>query len=642
MKNIRPAFCCLLLVIFLAQWGMSQTSQSLIEGERKAFQQKLRSPENALTADYDIIYHRLEWDVNPAVKYISGEITSYFSVLEEDFQTVHFDLATNMQVNEVLYHGEVMAFEQLPGDLLKIDLPAPLAQGTIDSISVDYEGIPTSSGFGNFIQSSHGSQPILWTFSVPYGAREWWPCKQSLTDKVDSIDIYITTAPEHKAASNGALISITEVGEKVLHHWRHRYPIASYLIAFSVTNYASYSEYVHLENGDSIEILNYVYPENLASAKTQTVRLKEVMELYNELLGIYPYASEKYGHAQFGFGGGMEHQTMSFMGSFNYSLIAHELAHQWFGDKVTYGSWRDAWLSEGFATYLAGVIYEYLGQPAEWRQWKISQIYNVTLSSGGSVWVDDTTSVGRIFDGRLTYDKGSLLVHMLRWVLGDEAFYQGLRDYLDDPELAYGFARTEDLQLRLENASGLDLSDFIEDWFYGQGYPSYQVFAGVSGNSASLRIEQTTSHNSVDFFEMPIPLLFIGDGVDTLIRLDHSFSGEKFNVEVDFDIENIRFDPDFRLLSKNNTVEISSALDEVQKYKLKVFPNPAGGQLNVESRQGMEGAILYDGAGNIVREEAIASTKYEFNTAGLPQGIYLLQVDMKGKRIIRQIAIGSE
>lgn len=122
-------------------------------------------------------------------------------------------------------------------------------------------------------------------------------------------------------------------------HWKLRYSIASYLIAIALTDYQSYSNYVRLKNGDSIEILNYVYPETLEQVKQETPQAIELIELYNKLVGIYPFANEKYGHAQFGWGGGMEHQTMSFMNNFSFGLVAHELAHQWFGDYITLASW---------------------------------------------------------------------------------------------------------------------------------------------------------------------------------------------------------------------------------------------------------------------------------------------------------------
>jgi len=182
------------------------------------------------------------------------------------------------------------------------------------------------------------------------------------------------------------------------------------------------------------------------------------MNLYTTLFEEYPFANEKYGHAQFGWGGGMEHTTVSFMGSFGRNLIAHELAHQWFGNKITCGSWKDIWLNEGFATYLSGLTIENLDGNSAFITWKQQRINSITSQPNGAVYLtdSDTTSVNRIFNGRLSYDKGSMVLHMLRKKLGDADFFQGLKNYLADANHAYGYAKTEDFIAIMETTSGQD------------------------------------------------------------------------------------------------------------------------------------------------------------------------------------------
>jgi aminopeptidase N len=191
------------------------------------------------------------------------------------------------------------------------------------------------------------------------------------------------------------------------------------------------------------------------------------------------------------------------------NLMAHELAHQWFGDRVTCGSWEDIWLNEGFATFCADFLYNETYHPDELAESVKNNLDYVVSEPGGSVKVDDTTSVGRIFDGRLSYSKGAFLLRMLRWTLGDTNFFMGIKNYLNDPKLRYGFARTSDLKAKLEAASGKDLTYFFDQWFTGEGYPSFTVkWSQDAANKASINISQTSSNSSVNFYKVPLALRF--------------------------------------------------------------------------------------------------------------------------------------
>jgi aminopeptidase N len=584
-KTIFTFMLAILSTIAFAQQGEDVICKDLsyiVEAEQHHHKHIIDFRTNELTQNYDLKYHRLSWEVDPAVLYIKGEVTSYFMPIQDDFNQINFDFKNNMTVNEVIYHGNSLSYVQV-NDNLRINLPATIELNTLDSITIRYEGAPGSSGFGSFENAYHNGTPVLWTLSEPYGAKNWWPCKQDLTDKIDSIDIFVKTPAEYRVGSNGKLMSETAEGEDMIYHWKHRYPIPAYLISIAVTNYTVFSDYVSLDNGESIEVLNYVFPEDYNYAQSQLENTVEIMELFNELFGIYPFADEKYGHAQFAWGGGMEHQTMSSMGGFSYGLQAHELAHQWFGDKVTCGSWQDIWLNEGFATYLTALTDEYKGNTSSWNSWKNGTINNITSQAGGSVWVDDTTSVSRIFSYRLSYLKGAYLLHMLRWKLGDDDFYQAIRNYVDDPALAYGYARTEDLQAHLEAQSGQDLTPFMEDWFYGQGYPSYHLGWSTIGNIFQVQLNQETSHSSVDFFEMPVPILVYGEGQDSILRLEHTANDQFFEIDLPFVVEAVQFDPDRWILSKDNTVDqvISATNDQFLHNAIKLSPNPASAYVDI-------------------------------------------------------------
>ncbi len=596
---------------------------------------------NPLTNNYDVKYHRLEWIIDPSLYYIEGTITSYFTPLTAGFQQIYFDLATSLTVVNVMYHGQSLNYTQQNPDLLQITLPNIIQANQLDSISVQYEGQPPSNGFGSFAQSYHNNTPVLWTLSEPYGAKDWWPCKQDLNDKIDSIDIFVTVPLLNKVGSNGILISSIQNGNYITHHWKHRYPIAAYLIAIAVTNYAEYSDYVPVSGTSDIEVLNYVYPENLASAQSQTQDIVEILSFFNDKFGLYPYADEKYGHVQFGWGGGMEHQTMSFMGGFSYGLMAHELAHQWFGDKVTCGSWEDIWLNEGFATYLTGLTDEFLGSSQDWESWKTGQISYITSQDGGSVWCDDTTNVGRIFSGRLSYAKGSMLLHMLRWIEGDTLFFQALQNYLNDPNLAYGYALTSDLQQHLESTSGISLTEFFNDWFYGQGFPSYHLTSIINGNNLNLVIGQTTSNTSVSFFEMPIPIYVSGQGQDTLLRLEHTSSGQIFNINLPFQPDSISFDPDHWIISANNTNSLIVGIENAKINDfVQIFPNPVSDNLHFIAQNQVDELFIFNGTGQLIASYLPRKKQFEVNFSNYTRGIYYLRYTtnnhLLSKKVIKE------
>lgn len=573
------------VVAFQALVTSAQSSRHLPFSDQLADQEKKnalldRNPLLSGAANtFDLNYHRCEWEIDPAVNYIKGKTTSYFKPSVSSFTSMQFDLSTVLTVDSVVYHGAQLAFTQSAGDLLDITLPAALPLGVQDSIAVYYQGMPAGSGFGSFVQTTHGSAstPVIWTLSEPFGAKDWWPCKQNLNDKVDSMDVIVLVPNGNRVASNGVLKSEVVMGPKTQFHWQSHYPIAAYLVAIAATNFVRYSNYVPIP-GDSIEVLNYVYPEDSATAATQTPDIINVIKLYDSLTIQYPFAAEKYGHCEFGWGGGMEHQTMSFVINFGHSLIAHECAHQWFGDHVTCGSWQDIWLNEGFATYFEGLTEERYF-PSTWMNWKLSRITNVASLPDGSVLCDDTTSVGRIFSGRLSYDKGAYLLHMLRWKLGDSTFFLGLKNYLNDPALAGGYARTTDLKAVLEATSGQNLTNFFDQWYYNQGFPSYQTSWSQSGSNVDITINQTQSHSSVSFFEMPVPIRFVGNTQDTTIVFQHTFSGQTFTATVNFPILYAEFDPELWILSANNTI---SGIGEgvLPANSVMAFPNPVSANLN--------------------------------------------------------------
>jgi aminopeptidase N len=642
---MRRKLVILFFFLTLFLFGKAQEFDPFFEDkmarqESKRFQLKSDFTESPGYTCYDLVYQRMEWKIDPNVWYIDGKITSYFVSECDVLNEVEFDLHEELTVDSVVRNGQKMNFVKTANKIF-IQLNSVLQAQEIDSFTVYYQGKPANAGFGSFAKDTHQGVPVIWTLSEPFGAMEWWPCKQTLADKIDSIDIIVTSPEAYRTASNGILVSETVTGESRTMHWKHRFPIATYLVAIAVTNYAGYSDYLKLDDGRKIEILNYVYPENLAEAKTKTAATIDIMEVYNNLIGEYPFAREKYGHAQFGWGGGMEHQTMSFMNNFGFHLISHELAHQWFGDYITLGSWHDIWLNEGFATYLTGLAYEHLLDGVYWPLWKKSTVETITRENGGSVFVEDTTSVSRIFNNRLSYSKGAYLLHMLRWIMGDENFFEGVRSYYNDPEVANGFARTHQFVQHMESAGDTSLTGFFNDWFYGEGFPVYSAgFVQVDSEKLRIRLSQTSSHNSVGFFEMPVPVRVYNAGkTDSAdFRLINTVNDQEFLVEPGFVISELKIDPDYWLVSK--TATIVSVPEETNAEKMKIYPNPFSGKVTVyiPGDHKIISAGLFSAEGTIV--QPMENNKTIFDLSGLVPGIYVIRIktsaDIYTQKIIKQ------
>lgn len=582
-------------------------------------------------SDFDVKYYRCEWEADPSVRFIKGKVTVYF-VVAVPSTSITLDMMSPLVVDSVTQRNTLLSQLQL-NNTVQINFASTINAGTLDSVSVYYKGVPPNTGFGSFIQDQHAGVPVMWSLSEPYGARDWWPCKNGLDDKADSIDVFITAPAQYKAASNGLWQSETLVagGTKKITHWKHRYPIATYLVCFAITNYAVFNNSVQLGNV-TLPMQTYCYPENQAAFQAGTQNVLDAMQLYHATFGDYPFIKEKYGHVQFGWGGGMEHQTSTFIINIGEGLIAHELGHQWFGDKITCASWQDVWLNEGFATFLAS-YYNENKYPLTTVDNRKSEINSITQQPGGSVWVDDTTNVGRIFDFRLSYLKGSHLLYMLRWKLGDSAFFKGLRRYQKDQQVIYNFARTADLKRNLEQESGQDLTQFFNDWYKGQGYPSYTVqWSTTDANTVKVKVSQTTSHPSVSFFALPLAVKFKNATQEKTVVLDNKTNGEEFVSNIGFIADTAIIDPDYWLISRNNkSVKLSDVISG--QNVVQVFPNPAKEKIYINLKNFTASAVtitLFNNIGQLMYTSDVTlgngPNYLQVPLKNLPAGVYNLQI----------------
>jgi aminopeptidase N len=585
--------------------------------------------ENETYQDWDLTYNRLELTIDPNKLYVEGKVLFVFTSKKDNLDKVTFDLVDDLSITSIKTNNQTVSYTRKNG-LVTINLPALLKNNEIGNFTVSYKGIPPSTGLGSITQNLHNGIPAIFTLSEPYGAKEWWPCKQSLSDKIDSVDVIVETPSVYHTASNGILVSdIIGSGKRVC-HWKHRHPIATYLVFVSSTRYEIYSEWAKLDDGTNIEILNYVYPETLENAKLNTPCTKDYLEFYSRKFIDYPFKNEKYGHAQFGWNGGMEHQTMTSMGLFRPDLIAHELAHQWFGDYITCATWNEIWLNEGFATYMAALVLEEF-DTLSWKSWKQGDLNYITSVPDGSVYVNDITNIDRIFDSRLTYEKGAYVLHMLRGQIGDEAFFKGMKNYLTDPRAINGFANTDLFRENIEQAADTTLTEFFTDWILGEGHPVYDIEWTYSNQQIRINVYQHPSTPTGPFFEMKLPVTVKTNNKEETYWLANTQQGQQFTINSPTNPVSVKFNKDYWILCQEDDFHTSVA--NLNSPELKILYNASEKYITTNIPGAAEANYsIFDLQGRMIKSGVWKKSNPIISIASFNPGIYILNISTPQKK----------
>jgi aminopeptidase N len=599
----------------------------------------------------DVTYYKLDLTITFSPNYLTGSVTVHAKVDTLPITNLFLDLRSNMNVNSVLLNGSATTFNHADNKL-NIDLDKTYNPSESFSLVVNYHGVPGTSGLGSFRFGTHSGQPIISTLSEPYGASDWWPCKDTPADKVDSADIWITVDQSMIPVSNGMIqeIVVNKVDGTHTYKWKEKYPIVHYLISLAITNYVQYDTYYHYSATDSMIITHFNYPERFNSTRKALLdETAAMMEVFSQMYGEYPFLDERYGHAEFNWGGAMEHQTCSSMGFYGQGVIAHELAHQWFGDMITCKDWHHIWLNEGFATYSEGVYYEAIGGQSAYDQF-IQTEMNYAKQAQGSIWVVDITNIGQIFNGARSYAKGGIVLHMLRGVVGDSSFFDIMRTYAAHPELKYNVAITEDFQSVAESVYGQSLDYFFQEWIYGERYPRYTAswyssFLSGETYTLNLNIAQAVNPNP-SYFTMPIQIRINTTPGDTLVTIFNNKQTQDYEIDVIGEPRAIVFDPNNYILKTVNV--IATTADELTvplEYELQQnFPNPFNPSTTIKYQIPGNSFVtlkVYDVLGNEIKtlvneEKPAGSYEVEFSALGgsasggnalnLASGIYLYRL----------------
>ena len=559
---------------------------------------------------FDVLNYDITMEIDDENESISGIIIATVKA-EEILSEISYELE-NMSVENVLVNGNSANYEY-EENLITIQL------GEINSeeqftTSVAYSGNPTWNGLGMYFSINH-----MFTISDPNASRFWWPCYDHPWDKA-IVNLHITCREDWEVASNGILDSVVENDDGTrTHNWLGENQMATYLVSLVTRDLTELTD-SYLE----IPIQNFVPPSYVTNATEDFSNLPFMMGTYDELYGDYPF--EKYGNAVTNFAtyGAMEHQTMTTLGNYiidgNHgyeTIIAHELSHQWFGNCLTCLTWKDIWLSEGFATYSEALYME------QWQGFDAmvdyieSSIHNYYTNWAGNTphIVYDPPSPNDYFTPA-TYEKPASVLHMLRRIVGDEDFFEILQTYFQT--FHNGNVVTADfMQICAEVTENDYLPTFFEDWIFKSGLPTFEYTYFLNDAEMQLlTLIKSTSNGTAEFHWLPIPVhLNYGDYSDSLLVTSGpagSSAMQSISQISDANFE-FQFDPNSWVLSRGATLkvpEINNAY--AADGKVVIFWNEFWEGIEID---GYDVYRSLAAAGEFVKlnDELITATQFEDN-----------------------------
>jgi aminopeptidase N len=596
---------------------------------------------------YNVHFYALDVKMNHQSTALEGTAEIH-ATANEALDSALFELFQSFTISQITVNGIPSAYSRV---LSAIKVKVNASAGSSFVIKIDYNGTPPTAqtnplggaGMTNDFSPSWGNQ-VTWSLSEPFSAYEWWPCKQSLSDKADSCSVKITVPNVCKAGSNGILENVVPLGNGTTRYeWKHRHPIDYYLISVAVAKYVEYNVYANpAGSAGPVLIQNFIYdnPQTLPYFQADIDETVDFIELYADLFGPYPFQDEKYGHCMAPISGGMEHQTMTTQGFFEKKLTAHELSHQWWGNNVTCASWADIWINEGFASYGEYLMLENL-YPGQQVQHMTDVHTSVMDQPNGSVYVLDSLNEGRIFSGRLSYDKGSGIIHTLRYLLNDDVlFFDGLTQFQNTfKDTSATGAQFRDF---MADYSGIDLTAFFDEWYYGEGYPTYSARWNNVGSDLLLELTHTSSMPSVTpTFTNPIDVRFTRLGqADTTIRFEITSNLDQFLVPNVGTINNLTLiDPSNWVINKLGTkvkdVNFFLSTDELPNDVISMQPNPFDGAVSIviPSTTKVDQLLVFDASGRKVMSKNVTGS-CTVDTQGLPSNqSYIFVLTNQGKII---------
>lgn len=488
---------------------------------------------------YDVESYHLALRVDPSERKIAGSVTVTAHVVADELAIVRLDVDDGLTVEGVTAGDAPLAFQH-EGDLLDCTLPAPLAKGAAFALTVRYHGSPRAlpdkfTGF-HWAETADG-RPWINTSCQGIGAHTWWPCKASFfhpDDKPERLRVDLEVPAGLYAVSNGRLVGVEEREGSTLYRWQHDYPLETYTVTLNVAPYVVVEKELELAGiEEPVPFVYYVLPENAEKAAIQFEQVPELLAIFSDAFGPWPFPKSKFGLVETNFWG-MEHSTAVAYGSsypawceiagardpyagrnryFDYILV-HEVAHEWWGNAVSAEHWGDFWLHEGFGTYAEGVYVERT-QGREVADRYFAEQARGSTSGRGRLFRGEDVDSGEAYSG-LIYSKGACVLNTLRhYVADDEAWWKALREF--NLQHRYGNATTADFARVLEETTGEPWKRFFDEWYYGYGAPKLEGTVAVDGSRIVVTIENGAT--GATGFHVPLDLRWTEAGEERTARV---------------------------------------------------------------------------------------------------------------------------
>jgi aminopeptidase N len=597
---MKKQFSTLLMLVFTCVSIYSQNNQFTKGSEYCAFkkamgkniEKSIELSPNSPKHSFDVLNYTLNLDIfncfaSPYSQAFTGSNTISFMVDSLLNQIKLNAENTSLAIDSV--SAPAISYTN-NNNILTIQLDQFYDPGDELSLTVYYKHNNVEDG------AFYASNGFVFTDCEPEGARKWFPCWDRPSDKA-TLDLTAKVPLNVKLGSNGRLQDSTIVGDAIYYHWVSIHPVATYLTVMTAkVNYNLDIVYWHkLSNPNDSVPMRFYYNNGENPGPMEDI-IVPMTTYYSEHFGEHPF--EKNGFAALNnefIWGGMENQTLTSIcpGCWYESLIAHEYAHQWFGDMITCGTWADIFLNEGFATWIEAFWNEGQAGYSTYHQEIVSNAnYYLSNNPGWAIsepdWAVNTPSLDVLFNYAITYLKGCCVLHELRYVMGDSLFFAGLNAYATDAtNFMYQASVIGDFRDKMEEVYGSDLSWFFDEWIYSPNHPVYdnQYYFQQIGDVWKVFFTASQTQANTGFFTMPIEVrVYFGPGVDTIVRVMNDENNQLFEWTFDQQPLAIFFDPHNDIVLKQASLSVGQ-----EEYKLTtkqaeltgVEPNPFSTSTNI-------------------------------------------------------------